>query len=788
MRLHVSPRRWLPVAFSMVVSACASAPPPTPAAVAINVPPAAPSPPPPADAPVAIPSEDDAAVPVVSTDPTWGSRTAPVTLVFFGDFQCPFTARAVKTMHALQEKYGPSALRIVWKNDPLPFHPNALPAAQAAEAVHLLGGDAFWQFHAQAFDDQAQLSEASYEAWAQAAGIDPARLRETASGNAVAAKLDADLALVKRLGVDGTPGFFVNGVAIHGAQPLDTFVEVIDAEASKAQTRLAAGTSPGELYAAMAKDNYQAHRAAPEPPRERADTTTVFKVPIAGAPTLGSDTAAVTIVEFGDYQCPFSKRVLPVLEQIRSSYGDKVRLVWRDEPLPFHPRARAAAELARAARAQKGLTGFWAVHDALFASQPRLEDGDLTGIAAAAGLDVTQAMDAVKHARFEAGIGDDEAVSDDLQATGTPHFFINGRRLVGAQPFEAFQTIIDQEIGRAAGVRAKLAPGANLYDALVKDGKRPPPPETRKVRDPARGAPVRGSAAAKVTIQEFADFQCPFCKRAEDTIRKLVDQSGGQAKLVWRDLPLPMHPSAELAAEAAREAQRQKGNDGFWKMHDRLFAGQTTPGLDRSALAGYARELGLDLAAFDAALDRSAARATIDADRDAAHDAGITGTPAFIIGGYFVNGAQPEHVFRRVIARVLESGPATVFTPPPATTTARAFPAPPSASPAVVPGSQDLVVGTGAIAKAGDTLTVHYVGTLSDGTVFDSSRARAKPFTFLLGAGQVIKGWDLGVAGMHVGGVRRLVIPPSLAYGDAGRPSIPGGSTLTFEVELLAIQ
>ena len=100
----------------------------------------------------------------------------------------------------------------------------------------------------------------------------------------------------------------------------------------------------------------------------------------------------------------------------------------------------------------------------------------------------------------------------------------------------------------------------------------------------------------------------------------------------------------------------------------------------------------------------------------------------------------------------------------------------------------DLVVGTGAEAVAGDTLTVHYTGWLADGTKFDSSYDRGTPYTFRLGAGSVIAGWDQGIPGMKVGGKRRLIIPPSLAYGASGRPpQIPGNSTLKFEVELLAI-
>jgi len=103
---------------------------------------------------------------------------------------------------------------------------------------------------------------------------------------------------------------------------------------------------------------------------------------------------------------------------------------------------------------------------------------------------------------------------------------------------------------------------------------------------------------------------------------------------------------------------------------------------------------------------------------------------------------------------------------------------------------RDIEIGTGDQAKAGDVVATHYNGTFEDGTKFDSSYDRGQPFSFTLGAGQVIKGWDMGVLGMKIGEKRRLTIPPELAYGATGTPGgpIPPNATLTFEVELLKVE
>jgi len=597
-------------------------------------------------------ADNDSPIPVSSKDPMWGSRTAPVTIVHFSDFQCPFCSRVDPTLQQIRTTYGPDKVRIIWKNEPLPMHPNAKPAAEAAEGVFALkGNDAFWKFHDKAFHNQKDLSRESYEAWAKEIGVDMSKFNAGLDAHTWAKKVDEDSEEGHKLGVNGTPASFVNGVEVSGAQPFDKFKTVIDQELQKAEAKIAAGTPKDKVYVAMSAENHKNAPAAEE--GEKEDTKTVFKVPVGKAPVRGNVNAPVTIVEFSDFQCPYCKRVEPTLKALRDKYGDKIRLVWKNEPLPFHNRAEPAAEVALEARAEKGDAGFWEAHDKLFDSQPKLGDQDLENVAKDLGLDVQKVDAAIKSHKWKSSLDDDSDEAEDFQASGTPHFFVNGRRLVGAQPQEKFEAIIDEEIKKAADlVQHGTAPSA-VYETLTKDGKGPAALEKKDVPLP-QNAPVKGNKAAKVVIQEFSDFQCPYCKRVEDTVTEVMKNYGDKVKFYWRNFPLDFHQDAPLAAEAAVEAFHQKGSDGFWKMHDRIYAAQGTPeGIKRDSLEKIAQDIGLDMTKFKAALDSSSHKAEIDADTAAGKAAGVSGTPAFFINGYFLNGAQPYPKFRKLIEKAL---------------------------------------------------------------------------------------------------------------------------------------
>jgi len=176
------------------------------------------------------------------------------------------------------------------------------------------------------------------------------------------------------------------------------------------------------------------------------------------------------------------------------------------------------------------------------------------------------------------------------------------------------------------------------------------PPELPRVEIEAKG-PARGPDAAKVTIVEFSDFQCPFCGREAPVVDKVMKEYDGKVKLVFRHYPLEFHPFAAKAAEAGACAADQ---GKFWEMHDKMFGNQQKLAVDD--LKGYAKSIGVDSAKFDKCLDGGEKKAMVDADEKAGQAAGVNGTPAFFINGIFVNGAVPFEQLKETIDRELKKG------------------------------------------------------------------------------------------------------------------------------------
>jgi protein-disulfide isomerase len=386
--------------------------------------------------------------------------------------------------------------------------------------------------------------------------------------------------------------------------------------------------------------------------------TDVYKVPVGSSPVKGGKAPKVTIVEFSEFQCPFCGRVTPTIKQIEDTYKDDVAIVFKHLPLPFHNNAEGAAIAALAAQEQGK---FWQLHDKMFANQQALDRPNLEKYAQEVGLDLTKFKAALDNpTKYKERITEDSKLGAQIGATGTPTFFINGRKLVGAQPFNSFQAAIDEEIKKADAKLKEGVPRGELYASLTKNGLEKaaapaPSPSAPAEANPTTvykaditGAPVRGAKDALVTIVQFSDYQCPFCSRVEPTMDKVLEEYKGKVRVVWRDFPLSFHPNAMPAAIVARVAGEQ---GKFWEMHKKLFDNQTA--LDRPNLEKYAAELGINVGKVKAALDSKKYEKEIQADIAMGSKIGVQGTPASFVNGIFISGARPYESFKAEIDKQL---------------------------------------------------------------------------------------------------------------------------------------
>jgi protein-disulfide isomerase len=377
-----------------------------------------------------------------------GDPDAPVTLVEFSDYQCPVCARHFEeTWPQLKEQYiDTGRVYFVFQDFPLySIHPHAAQAAEAARCAAQAGGEAaYWQMHDKLFEGQADWADdadpaAIFSAYAADMGLNVAQFDACLDDGATTAAVEADVREGYRLGVSGTPTFFVDGFPFSGALPLEAFDQLITlAENDQLQEAIAQA-----IAQARAQEQQQAQ---PRPTLAPAD------VPLDDAPTLGQADAPVTIVEYSDYQCPFCERHFnETLPRLIEDYVDtgKVRYVFKDFPLSqIHPQAEKAAEAARCARDVGGDAVYWQMHDELFGNQDEWSGNPdaaavFKGYAADLGLDQAAFDTCLDSGRYAGAVQADLEEGAGFGVSGTPAFFINGQPVEGAQPYEVFVQVIE---------------------------------------------------------------------------------------------------------------------------------------------------------------------------------------------------------------------------------------------------------------------------------------------------------------------------------------------------------
>ena len=386
--------------------------------------------------------------------PVTGPGDAPVTIVAWSDYACAYCNRVQGALDHLARLY-PGQLRSVHRT--LPLDDDNTLAAEAAMAADAQGR--FLPMNDRLYALGGRVDRATVELVARELGLDMLRFRADLDTRRYRPRIALDVADARRLGIAGTPMFFVNGRPLHGNQSVQSFVEVVEQELARAAAH------PGGYAQLIAAGRPSAD--APDEPRRRheLDRTTLYRVGL-GLPghQIGPDDALVTIVVWSDFQCPFCAREAPVLAELRARHQTEVRVVYRHFAMAFHPQAALAAEAGVAAAAQGK---FWAFHDQVFATAGHLERADLERFAQAAGLDLPRFRAALDDRRYHDAIVAEAASAEALGVDGTPTMFINGAPVNGARDAATLERIIGAHLARAREVvAAGVAPG-DLYAMLM---------------------------------------------------------------------------------------------------------------------------------------------------------------------------------------------------------------------------------------------------------------------------------------------------------------------------------
>jgi protein-disulfide isomerase len=519
---------------------------------------------------------------------------APVTIIEFFDYQCPFCLR---TNPAIEEaiKNHPGKVRLVLKHLPLSIHPDSPLAHQAVLAAGEQGR--FWEMHDLLFANQSKIKLPDLLLYAQQLHLDVPRFQKALESGRFRHVLDDDRAMAHGLGISATPTFFINGKSFVGQLSVDNLNSVIDEI-----------LNPGNSAAITVPS-----------------TISLANLDLSRAPVRGQAQAPVTIIEFSDLQCPFCARVTPTLQQLMKQYPDQVRWIFKSFPLDFH----ADSPLAHAAVVAAERQGkFWEMHDLIFANQHNLKRDSLLAEARSLNLDMDRFIADLDSVDVKKQLEADKREGQGLGVNGTPAFFINGKSFSGAMPIEQFQAAINNALADLGKPALPSTPAAAAESAVV--GK-----------DPEISF---GSPDSPITLAWFSDLQSGLSSQATLLVRKLIDSHPGQIRLVFKNRPLDIHPGAMLLHEAAMAANAQ---GKFWQMHDLIIANPQKA--SRQDMLAYAKRIGLDADLFQKDLDSEKYRSLIEADLQEAQRRAVLGSPVFFLNSARVDGVQNEKLYRDIV-------------------------------------------------------------------------------------------------------------------------------------------
>ncbi|MCX5742936.1 MAG: thioredoxin domain-containing protein [Proteobacteria bacterium] len=388
--------------------------------------------------------------------PTEGPTTAPVTIVVWSDFACGYCVRVQATLDQLRRLY-PGQLRFVHRT--LPLDEDNLVAAEAALAASAQGR--FAPMKDRLYALAGRVDRPAVELIARELGLDLVRFRADLDTGAHRAQIAADVDDARKLGVTGTPTFFVNRRAVHGSQSLRIFADVVDEEL----VRAGASATTADYDRLVVKGQPTAASEEPVESSFELDPRAAYRVGL-GLPghQLGPDDAPVTLVVWSDFQCPFCARSAPIVSHVAKKYGRDVRIVFRHFPVQGHRNAQLAAEAAVAA-AEQGK--FWAFQDQIWKNFGQLSRADLETFATAAGLDLRRFDVALETRRYRDAVVAEAAAASATGVDGTPTMFINGAPIVGSKHEGELDAVIDDKLAQAKRAVEHGLPAGDVYPLVM---------------------------------------------------------------------------------------------------------------------------------------------------------------------------------------------------------------------------------------------------------------------------------------------------------------------------------
>ena len=587
-----------------------------------------------------------------------GPEDAPVTIINFSDFQCPFSKRSVDYMDSALKRYN-GKIRYVFKHFPLSFHKMAKPASLAAIAAQNQGK--FWEYYTKLYSDVKNVTEENLVAYAKELKLDMDKVNADRVSPETAAKVQADITQGSIFGVRGTPTLFINGERIVGANNAKMEEVIVRQIAAGEQLKAKGIKNP---YAEIVKNGKK--KFIPPKREAPAVSTDVYKVEIpAHAPVWGAEDALVTIVLFDDFECPFCSRLYATYEQLKKDYEGRIRIAFVNLPLGFHKKAKDAAYAGAAAQKQGK---FWEVYSFLFTKQKEWNHAEnfkewLESHKAELPVDWDQFKKDMESKNIENLVAEDVKTATSLGLRGTPASFINGRFVSGALPIDSFKKVIDEELKKAEGKGLK---GGELYREIIKEGKpsiaksngnkgeKEDPNKIYSIKLSGKEA-VKGSKNPKITIIEFSDFQCPFCSKAFKTVEDVAGKYKNDVKIVYKNFPLSFHKEAKPAALFAHAVKNLYGDEKFFQLASLLYSRQNDWKINsEEKFAAYAKEIGADWEKVKAEAAKPETEAAVSEDIREAGTHNLRGVPAFFVNGRKVGGAKPAEFFESMIESMLK--------------------------------------------------------------------------------------------------------------------------------------